>query len=456
MVVTITGEIDVTSGKVMVLDDFGTEIEVLATLLPKGSGFPREGERWVIQRRLGFWVLSVPVGIVEPVQIYGNRQTIDPVLQQILDALVQAGLVEDLTVGETQPVVLDEVTDPPYGDGADFEYPEYYEDDLAAEDPPLEAPEEVEDIPDPKDEKDEDDPKKDKDKDEDKEHPKDPYRRYSWVSICTYNQFRGLGPIRIRKDLRKIDKTKVDILGLQEAESPRRNGVYESLKGWDVYRPATPEGIPAGSLSAKDNPIMWRKDRFDILDKGVRLLVITRGGRPSRWATWVRFRDREGGNVFTVINTHLDTKAVRQGVYDRAYPDHITQYNESMRNLIDMVRIHSRFGPVFTIGDFNYHWERVAKRGGGPGMPVTLFRSVETRSNWEILGMGDVTTRKGSGWIDYVWIRQGKPGQFQTVGQKVFRGYASDHRPVMVTFKFRNERQDEDVKTVDNARLFLA
>lgn len=439
LVVTITG-VDLTSNRAMVVDGFDNEIEVDLTMIGKATGLPDEGERWIITKRFGRWTLDTMLGAPSPLTITGSRDAMDPTLQQVIDALAQHGLIYDATTGGSMSEELDlNDENDPEPEAVDVSQMEEYDDEQQyANDgyvPPME-PEATEDgyrhphrHPDPHGGS-EHDP-----------HPKDPSRRYSRLSILTYNTFAGTGPIRARADWQGIRETRTTIACLQECNPHSRDDMYVH-PDWDIWRPTAADwGGPAGEVGRippTTNPIVWRTKEVEDRAKGVEQLVGEMGNYPARYATWVRFKHKESGLVFTVINTHLDTKAARNGVWDHSVSNVVDRYRQCMTALIQMVRTHGTHGPVFLAGDFNYHWESAVHKGFPEGLPRTRFRAVGMHSNWSALGMGEQPTRHGSGWIDYIWLRSQVRSLVIPEWQRVLHGYYSDHLPVLVTYKIRN------------------
>ena len=64
-------------------------------------------------------------------------------------------------------------------------------------------------------------------------------------------------------------------------------------------------------------PILYRRDRLEVLDEGwfffseTPEMLYARGfdGAPPSFASWARLRDRRGGAVFTLLNVHLDARS---------------------------------------------------------------------------------------------------------------------------------------------------
>lgn len=108
-----------------------------------------------------------------------------------------------------------------------------------------------------------------------------------------------------------------DILALQEAESfpdTNRNGrnlvvegLMEDLDGYAIAATGPPTEFPP------TQPILYRADRFEMVDQGWfffsrtpdRIYSRTFNGGFAAFASWAQFRGRDGG-LFRVVNMHTD------------------------------------------------------------------------------------------------------------------------------------------------------
>lgn len=135
-----------------------------------------------------------------------------------------------------------------------------------------------------------------------------------------------------------------DIAGLQEA---LRNQIDELAKLLPQY-----EWMGVGRSDGKDGgeftPIFYRRDRFDVLDRGDFWLSETadKPGSKSwdsalpRIVTWARFRDKASKREFYVYNTHFDHLGLRARL-------------ESAELLRERAEAAAKETPVIVMGDFN-------------------------------------------------------------------------------------------------------
>ena len=109
-----------------------------------------------------------------------------------------------------------------------------------------------------------------------------------------------------------------DVVAFQEMESfagGSRSRDNLAL-GWLLARNPGFAAAAAGDPSAfpSTQPILYRRDRLEVVDQGWFFFAETpdalyaRGfdGAPPSFASWARFRDRETGAAFLLLNVHLD------------------------------------------------------------------------------------------------------------------------------------------------------
>lgn len=167
----------------------------------------------------------------------------------------------------------------------------------------------------------------------------------SW-NIRYDNPRDGADAWRHRKDwvAEIIKREKVDIIGLQEVLLRQLNDLKERLPEMEAYGVGRDDGKTRGEYS----PVLFRRDRFELLDKSTFWLSRTPekvGSKDwdaaiTRVASWVKLKDRRNGNVFYAINTHFD----HRGKVARA---------KSAALLVKQLREKFADHPVVLTGDFN-------------------------------------------------------------------------------------------------------
>lgn len=141
-----------------------------------------------------------------------------------------------------------------------------------------------------------------------------------------------------------IKREQVDIVGLQEVLLSQLNDLKKRLPEFAVYG----VGRDDGKLRGEFAPVLFRRDRFELLDKSTFWLSRTPAKAGSRdWdaaitrvASWVKLKDRRTGKILYAINTHFD----HRGRVARA---------ESAALLVRKLRKEFADHPVVLTGDFN-------------------------------------------------------------------------------------------------------
>ena len=110
-----------------------------------------------------------------------------------------------------------------------------------------------------------------------------------------------------------IRKHQPDIVGMQEVLNGQRAELLRALPEFESLGAGRVDGILRGEFS----PIMYRTERFDVLEHGQFWLSDTPevpgskswGNSITRICTWARMRDSETGRSFYFYNTHLDHRS---------------------------------------------------------------------------------------------------------------------------------------------------
>ncbi|MBI5345854.1 MAG: endonuclease/exonuclease/phosphatase family protein [Chlamydiae bacterium] len=100
-----------------------------------------------------------------------------------------------------------------------------------------------------------------------------------------------------------------DIVGLQEPCSHQIQDLEELLNEYDWYG----IGLENGKDKGLFDPILFRKDKFEVLEKGYFFLSEDPNEPMKSWdskfvrgVTWIKFKDLKSQNVFYFFNTHFD------------------------------------------------------------------------------------------------------------------------------------------------------
>ncbi|GAW54793.1 endonuclease/exonuclease/phosphatase family protein [Nocardioides sp. PD653] len=163
--------------------------------------------------------------------------------------------------------------------------------------------------------------------------------------------------------IKALAKPSPDFITLNEVGDVPLSQMRAAAPGYDAYRDPTPVHTQDGGTRSLDNALMWRTDKWKMLDGGrVRIAqddhVIFKGHKKDwgRWAIWGVFQ-RTDGAIVSVISSHQMTNPFRwhhtqwgNQPFTRA-----TQYGQGMDYLTELTSKLSAYGPVFLGGDMNSH-----------------------------------------------------------------------------------------------------
>ncbi len=273
----------------------------------------------------------------------------------------------------------------------------------------------------------------------------------SMIKIATLNTAAFQSRARAVDDVRRLARSGVDVMGLQEMASAKRRSLVDrqlvSCRGcrWASH-------VPAGSTRAS-TPIYWKREQYKLLKRGsVFVTPPTRvgndGAGPARlnakYITWVRLRDRVTGRKLWVLNNHaVPSVQGRNGGPDKSHPERLRLYKKHMVKLQALVQACTRKGGlVFVVGDFNVNF-RTDRRTRAHRFPTYRLSRVGLRNSYGPLGEpagGTHSLRSGKSTrlIDHVWFAPRDALEPRRL--RVLRGYNSDHRPLVVKFESRRGR----------------
>jgi endonuclease/exonuclease/phosphatase (EEP) superfamily protein YafD len=273
----------------------------------------------------------------------------------------------------------------------------------------------------------------------------------SQIRIVTYNARHDLRPATTVAEVRALARTS-DILTLQELSSgKKRAGIRRSLVAcrdcrWGAHMPQA--AVPGGT------PILFRKRQYRLERTGTRQVseatrVGGSGAGPStiraKYINYVKLTERRTGRTVWVLNNHAVASVQGDGGRpNRSRPARLRLYRQHMAGLSALVeRFRRKGGLVFATGDFNVN-HRTDRRAQARMFPYATMRAVGMRASYLPLGQPGRGTHvlangRSDRLIDYVhflprarlWPRE----------QRILRGYASDHRPLLVRYEVRARRR---------------
>lgn len=223
-----------------------------------------------------------------------------------------------------------------------------------------------------------------------------------------------------------------DVAGLQEVTWPQLQDLRERLPEFDWYGAGRNDGEKEGELS----PVLFRRDRFELLDQGTFWLsespetVGSRGWDAAlpRVLSWVLLRDRQSNQSIAVASTHFDHRGSAARL-------------ESARLVRQRLNRLQNDLPVVLMGDFNCtpdsepYRALVEKSEEGSrqlrdARLVTAQPPEGPQSTWN--GFEEIVPDRI---IDHVFVSGPvEVKQFEIRNPKTDSGrFASDHLPVFVS-----------------------
>jgi endonuclease/exonuclease/phosphatase family metal-dependent hydrolase len=229
-------------------------------------------------------------------------------------------------------------------------------------------------------------------------------------------------PNRREKVFALLKKYDADIIGLQEALHHQITDIIGAENKYAFVGVGRDDGKQKGEYS----PLLYRKDRFELLDQNTFWLSENpeQPGSKSwdaaitRVATWALFRDKRNGKKFFCINTHFD----HIGVEARKHSAEILK--EKVAQLSDGV-------PVILTGDFN------CTREEDPYRIITnreIFEFIDPASivvgTFCTFAVHSIPCRP----IDYIFLStEWRADRYTVIDDNDGKYYPSDHLPVLLT-----------------------
>lgn len=157
------------------------------------------------------------------------------------------------------------------------------------------------------------------------------------VEGCHWNDRRD-------RIVRFVKSHKMDVVGMQEVTYPQLEYLLKKLPQYDYVGVGRTDGRTKGEYS----PVFFRKDKYEVLDRGNFWLSETpdavgkKGWDAAieRIASWVKLLDKKTGKIFMAVNTHFD----HVGVIAR---------KESAKLIMRKIQEIVGNNPAVVTGDFN-------------------------------------------------------------------------------------------------------
>jgi endonuclease/exonuclease/phosphatase family metal-dependent hydrolase len=229
-----------------------------------------------------------------------------------------------------------------------------------------------------------------------------------------------------------LRETKADLIGMQEVLPQQRNYLAERLTDYAVYSVGRDDGV-----KGEATPIFYRKERYELLDKGTFWLsetpdkVGSKGwdaGLP-RVVSWVKLRDKLADKPLLAVNTHFDNRGVQARLESAKLLARKTdQLDGDGASVL----------PVVLTGDFNCTARQepykvlVAKSDENGKLIDAQFISQRPHAGGESTSNGFKEIRPGAK-IDFIFVRSLAVLSHKIDDPRVEGRFVSDHQPVQAT-----------------------
>ena len=234
-----------------------------------------------------------------------------------------------------------------------------------------------------------------------------------------------------RKDicLKVIKDKKPDIISLQEVLKVQADDFKKAFSSYQLFGFDGPEmdPHPTGYFGIAKNPILFSKDRYELLTGGTYWLSETpliAGSKSwdtarARHANWVRLKEKATGKELRIVNLHLDHVSAEAKIQQaKTVVDESAQYQPEFTQILTgdfNARFDSKVVQPVRDGGWKESYETV-HGGGEAGFTTHEFEGEKY----------DKGPSKGR--IDFIWYR----GKIKPVGAAIIKDsvngkYPSDH-----------------------------
>jgi len=234
-----------------------------------------------------------------------------------------------------------------------------------------------------------------------------------------------------RKDicLKIIKDKKADIICFQEVIKVQADDLKKYFSSFRLFGFDGPEmdPHPTGYFGIAKNPIMFSKDRYELLTGGTYWLSETplvAGSKSwetarARHANWVRLKDKKTGKELRIINLHLD------------HVSNEAKIQQAKMVVEESAQYQPDFIQLFT-GDFNSKFDSKVldsiRNGGWKESYETLYGEKESGFTTHEFEGEKYEKGASKGRIDFIWYKgKIKPAAANIIKDAINGKYPSDH-----------------------------
>lgn len=228
--------------------------------------------------------------------------------------------------------------------------------------------------------------------------------------------------------IRMINKENPDVIGFQEPREVQASYLIERMTNYACHYIKRSDFM-ADEKGIEPNMIFFKKDKYDLIDKGQFWLSETPEVPSKGWdaaqrrsAVWVKLKDKKTSEVFYYFCTHFDHKGSN------------ARYQSSKLFVRMIPQIADNNEPVFLSADFN------ARVPSDALMPLTKYMNL-SREHASVTDNYPTFNKFGNGAaadaiIDHIFYRNATPLVYKTLNGNYGVPYISDHYPIMTKFEF--------------------
>ena len=230
--------------------------------------------------------------------------------------------------------------------------------------------------------------------------------------------------------LKAIKKYDPDIIFIQEAFAYHKADLMKEFKKHMLVDMSSKPGVVDPEIRNNENPIMFRADKFELLDYGSFWLNENQAADKAGWdgtkprhSTWIKLRYKKSGVIFFCFNTQFDEGELAGKKSSELMADKIKE-------------IAGDDAVIFLGGDLAMSTsdKAVSSLTSYVKDANYLLKKPDTRASFNGLGKPG----NSQPWPDHIMVRNAQVESYEVVDSKKFGPkYISDHYPIFSEFEIR-------------------
>ena len=240
------------------------------------------------------------------------------------------------------------------------------------------------------------------------------------------NVLEGTGSgTRVKKFAAYMEAVKPDSIGTQEMNQKWLDKLETLLSGYDSY--GVIRGGDENANKSEMNAVFWRSDRYTAEATDTFWLSETpeteskyEGAGCYRICTWVLLKNRETGEQYIHMNTHLDNASEEAADYGAEVIS--AKMDELTKQYGCAIVVTGDFNEVAGMAAYNTIAEKLQDANPASG-------NTERKTTYQAWGKMDYGEP-----IDFIFTTQGLPVSQYKVLDDLSNGYVSDHYGIMADF----------------------